>query len=79
MKFHYFSVPIRIGYKMNNVIWSVGIDPSLFIVGSTRGPEISGSEGLIGYRTVMFNEGASIFQLAAIIECKILVQISNNI
>lgn len=78
LKFHYFSIPIRIGYRMNNVIWSAGIDPSLFILGTVRGPEISNTDGFIGYKTETFNDGVNVFQIAAFIECKIVVRLSEK-
>jgi hypothetical protein len=79
LKFHYISIPLKIGYKMNNVIWSAGIDPSLFILGTVRGPEISDEEGFIGYKTETFNNNVNVFQLAVFIECKVMVQLSEKI
>lgn len=79
LKFHYINIPIKIGYRMNNVIWSIGIDPSLFLTGTARRPDISNTGTFNGYKTDTFNEGINRFDLGVLIECKMMIKISERI
>lgn len=79
LKYHYIGIPIKIGYKVNKLILSIGIDPSFFLVETVKWPEISDTGNIIGYNYSTSSDGINRLNLSALIELKVKIKLSEKI